>query len=411
MNRRQLVVLLSCIFFSFYSAGAQVSNSIYSMFGVGRTVDYNFGINKSLGGTGIAFHTGRALNFANPATYLGILPNSMIIESGAYGIWSESASKKNSQATGNMNVSYFATGLYLADWWAFTFGIVPFSYINYEITSTDQIQGELTEFEKNFRGTGGFNRINVGNSFEIYKNLAIGLNASFIFGSINQTETALNTDSFAGYELTNQRRAHSFYLDYGIHYSIVRGEWLYSLGAIYGAAQKLNTTEALDFTYNNATIELDPDDLAAIRIPKKIGVGLALHKVRNFRLGLDYELNRWANLSFANPHLETKDSHRFAFGAELFPGQKLSEPWFRKIYYRLGVNYKNSYLEIDHIPIRSIGATVGLGVPISRISLINVAFELGKEGTQTKGLIEDRYWGFYLNFSLSELWAVKPRRR
>jgi len=94
MNRRQMAVLLSCIFFSFAPAGAQVSNSIYSMFGVGRTVDYNFGINKSFGGTGIAFQTGRALNFANPAAYLGILPNSMIVESGAYGIWSQSASKK-----------------------------------------------------------------------------------------------------------------------------------------------------------------------------------------------------------------------------------------------------------------------------------------------------------------------------
>jgi len=309
-----------------------------------------------------------------------------------------------------MNVSYFATGLYLTDWWAFTFGIVPFSYINYEITSTDQIQGELTEFEKNYRGTGGFNRINLGNSFKVDKNLAVGLNVSFIFGSINQTETALNTDSFAGYELTNQRRAHSFYLDYGIQYAIERSGWLYSLGAIYGSAQKLSTTEALEFTYDNATTELAPDAQSAIRIPEKIGVGLALQKNRNFRIGLDYELNRWGNLSFSNPHLETKDSHRFAFGAELLPGQKMNEMWFRKMYYRLGANYKNSYLEIDHVPIRSFGVTMGLGVPISRISLINLAFEFGKEGTQSKGLIEDRYWGMYLNFSLSELWAVKPRR-
>ena len=65
-------------------------NSVYSMFGVGQIIDNSFGINKSLGGTGIAFQSGSSVNYLNPASYLGIPPNSFILEIGVYGIYNKS---------------------------------------------------------------------------------------------------------------------------------------------------------------------------------------------------------------------------------------------------------------------------------------------------------------------------------
>ena len=43
---------------------AQVKKSTYSMFGVGQLADNNYGVNKSLGGTGIAFKSGNAMNIS-----------------------------------------------------------------------------------------------------------------------------------------------------------------------------------------------------------------------------------------------------------------------------------------------------------------------------------------------------------
>jgi long-subunit fatty acid transport protein len=240
--------------------------------------------------------------------------------------------------------------------------------------------------------------------------LAVGLNAAFIFGLVTQTEKALSTDTFTGYELKNERRAHSFYLDYGLQYSMDRGDWMYTVGLIYSAAQKLKTTDYLEFTYNSIANELEQDEQSSIKIPEKIGLGIAIKKGRNFKAGFDYEQNHWSNITFSNHHLETNNSTRFSFGTEFCPGQKMNESWFKNIFYRLGANYKNSYLEIDNVSINSMGINLGLGIPINRINLVNFAIEYGEEGTLKKGLIKNSYWGFYLNFSLSELWAVRPRR-
>ena len=45
------------------------------------------------------------------------------------------------------------------------------------MNSNDEIEGEFTSFEKNFKGTGGLSRVYLGNSFKIYKGLAVGFNA------------------------------------------------------------------------------------------------------------------------------------------------------------------------------------------------------------------------------------------
>ena len=57
MNKKQIVILttvLSALIFT-NVIEAQVKNSIYSIFGIGEVGDDGFGVNQSLGGTGIAF--------------------------------------------------------------------------------------------------------------------------------------------------------------------------------------------------------------------------------------------------------------------------------------------------------------------------------------------------------------------
>ena len=226
MKKKNIVVLITalCAFIFANSLKAQVKNSVYSMFGVGQISDNSYGINKSLGGTGIAFQSGRSINFLNPASYLGILPNSFNMELGAYGIYNRSNNENSSQADGDINFSYVSASLYLKNWWALSFGIVPFSSVDYEINSSDEIGGELTSYEKNFTGTGGLSRVYLGNSFKIYKGFALGFNASYIFGPITLTETVASSENFSGYELKNQRTAYSFYTCYGLKCNIKNRE-------------------------------------------------------------------------------------------------------------------------------------------------------------------------------------------
>jgi hypothetical protein len=408
MNRKSIVIAI--IFFVFvHSSRAQIKNSVYSMFGIGQILDNEIGINKSLGGTGIAFQSGRSMNYLNPASYLGILPNSFIIELGTFGIYNKSENMHLSRTDGNINVSYFSANFYAASWWALSAGIIPFSSVDFKITSRDEIEGELTSFEKYFTGTGGFSRIYLGNSFEIYGGLAAGFNASYISGHIVQTETALQSGSFAGYEFKREQKAGSFYLDYGLQYIVEHNDWSYTVGLTFGANQNLNTTNDLTITYNEETDSLKHTEQLDITIPQKIGLGISVKQGNNFRVGFDYEWGNWSHVKFSNHNLDTKNSNRFSFGLEYTPAKNRSdENWYNSLLYRLGANYKKTYLEIDNTQINSYGINFGLGIPFQKISIVNLGVEYGEEGTLNKGLIKNSYWMFCVNISLQDLWIELP---
>ena len=382
---------------------AQVKNSVYSMFGVGQITDKSYGVNNALGGTGIAFRSGRSINYLNPASYLGIPANSFSTEIGAYGIYNRSANENTSQSESSINVSYFSANLYLKNWWAFSFGFFPLSSVNYEINSSGEIGSDLTTYDKNFEGSGGLNRINYGNSFRIYKGLSAGFNTSYIFGHITHTETAVSIDNFTGYELKNDQTVHSYYFDYGLLYSIQKKEWWYRLGLVYGPRKNLSSTSNLEFTYNDETDDLEQDESNSLIIPQKFGFGLSVEKTDNFRAGFDYEWKNWSGINTSTPSVNIKNSHRFSVGLEYSPLQE--DKRLSSICYRLGANYKNSYLKIKSTPINSAGITFGLGIPFGNSNIINLSFEYGQEGTLSKNLIKNNYGIFYLSFSLHEFWA------
>jgi hypothetical protein len=100
-----------------------------------------------------------------------------------------------------------------------------------------------------------------------------------------------------------------------------------------------------------------------------------------------------------------KNSHRISLGVEYTIRQL--EGWLNGVSVRAGSYFNNSYMEIQNTRINSMGATLGVGIPFSAISL-NMSLEYGQEGTLTKGLIKSRYLVFYMNVSLREFWNVLP---
>lgn len=406
MNKKYIVILAAIFFIcmAINGAKAQVKNSVYSMFGVGRVNEESFGVNRAMGGTGIAFRSGISMNYLNPASYLGIPQGSINLEFGVFGIYSGARNKNISQYARDINVSYMSASFYLTNMWAFCFGVAPFSSIDYEINSTDEIGGELTLFDKRFTGSGGLSRAFMGHSFQIYKGLSVGFNTSYIFGPITQTEIALSNNSFSGYELENRRFVHGLYLDYGLQYSIGFRDWRYTVGLVYGPEKKLHSIDDLEFTYNGTTTALTQDDDLNISIPKKYGAGFSIQKNNNLRAGFDYEWKKWSYLKFLNPNLDAKNSKRFSFGLEYSPQKRGSI--FNRAFYRFGANYKNSYIEIDNTQINSVGLSLGIGIPqYYKLNNFNFSVEYGEEGTMNNGLIKNNYFMLYSSFSLHEFWA------
>ena len=402
IHKKNIFLLFMLLFSAFIYPTlikAQVKNSVYSMFGVGKISDNTYGMNHAFGGTGIAFQSGRSINYCNPASYLGIASNSINLELGINTILNRVQNSNTTQTDTDVNFSYCSWSIAFSDRWAVVLGITPYSSIDYHINSTDQVEGEPISFDKEYSGSGGLGKAYFGQSFYITKGLSIGINTSLILGQLKQMERALNEGSFAGYQLETCRSAHSFHMDLGLQYSIHKSDWQYTIGLIYGPGEKLSTTDEITFTYNDEITALDPGKQKVIRIPENRGVGLAIKKGDLIKAGFDYNWEHWSTINFSNPNLDTKNSHRFSFGLEYIPGQKKVTD--RCLAFRLGAHYKATYLEIDDTPINAMGIVIGLGIPNYRTvkNDFNVSLEYGREGTLDQGLMRNHYLIF--NFSLS----------
>ncbi|MBN2524116.1 MAG: hypothetical protein JXB24_12660 [Bacteroidales bacterium] len=388
----------------------QTTSSPYSMFAQGQIENLGAGTNRALGGTGLAFKSHRYLNNMNPASYSGIDSLSFVFEAGVTGRYTRYITNNQKQTKYNANLNHIALGFRICRWWATSIGVTPYSSVGYKINTTDMVEGDLSYYLKTYEGSGGINKFYFGNSFRPYKNLSVGVHVSYILGTITQTETGSTIDQYITYIIKEVSRINSYYIDYGAQYTIKHNGWNYSLGAVFGNNKELHVSNEMYIMYSDDSLKLTPEKHKFI-IPLKYGFGLALEKMEKLKVGIDYEKRNWsANNRFSNPLLKTRDSERFSAGIEYCPYKSRRDQGFKKVYYRLGVNYNKTYLIIRNEAINSMAISFGFGIPIKREhSMINLAFEFGSLGTTSNELIKENYALMYINFTMLDIWFQKSR--
>ena len=67
--------------------------------------------------------------------------------------------------------------------WRTSVGVKPFSDIGYNIVNSEVID-DIGSITYTYSGKGGLNQLYWGNAFKICKGLSIGLNVSYMFGSV-----------------------------------------------------------------------------------------------------------------------------------------------------------------------------------------------------------------------------------
>jgi hypothetical protein len=98
------------------------------------------------------------------------------------------------------------------------------------------------------------------------------------------------------------------------------------------------------------------------------------------------------------------------FGAELLPDASAIRGYHKRMTYRVGGYYSNSYLMVNDYQLKDYGMTFGLGFPIRTLkSSINVAFTLGTRGTTEYNLVKENYGILTFNVTLHDLWFRKRR--
>ena len=164
------------------------SSSPYSRFGIGDLQSSSFAESDGMASSGMAHHEPFNINFSNPASY-----SSLKLTTFEFGVSSNftkfSETGLPTNTTNVSNISYIFLGFpVVANKWGASFGLLPYSNVGYKISDAGlSNNGDSTNFL--YTGSGGINQIYLGNAFNIIKNLSIGLNISYLFGSIEKQNT------------------------------------------------------------------------------------------------------------------------------------------------------------------------------------------------------------------------------
>lgn len=388
-------------------------NSPYTMFGIGYIEQGGFGRNKALGGAGISLPSEYSLNNLNPASYSTIDSLHFFLETGINTIYSKFAYQSQTQKKLNANFSYLALGFRFNRWWANSIGIAPYSNIGYSINTSKQIEGTPFSSEINIAGSGGVNQLYWGNSFKLHRNFSIGINASYLFGSISQVQKTTNSYMSGEMKVEDESTLRNFYFNYGAQYHFRVNENLKgSLGAVYGSKTKLNFDHALTVTdFDSDTLKSELKSKSTFYIPETFGFGASLKLKDRLLLTGDYSQSNWSGINKTETGFKMVNSNNLAFGIEYLPSAKVSASYFQSIKYRLGFYNENSYLKIKDQQLKDYGFTAGLGLPVRKSkAFLNIAFSAGFKGNvNSTSVINETYYKVHLNFTLLDYWFGRAK--
>nr|WP_297309887.1 hypothetical protein [uncultured Flavobacterium sp.] len=420
------IILGICLFSLSGVYAQQGTASPYSYFGTG---DQKFkGTNevKTMGSLAV-YQDSIHLNTLNPASYANLQKTTL-----ALGFSATSANVKTSIASDKTKRSafdYFALAFPVGDKVGVSVGIMPSTFVGYNIVSPGQEGNQKTSSEYN--GEGGISRTYIGVGYKITPNLNIGAEMAYNFGDTHNSTTKFITDNGTGLfidrgskqMISNDYKGFSY--NTALSYSKVYSNHMkLDVAVTYSPETTLKHTQtgslstvAFSSTGNLQTI--DKIDLETSKknlvLPQKYSLGIGYGKNHKWFIGAEYtgiQNSKYNNTFGTSQNATFEDTHRFSLGGFYTPKYNGFTNYFDRLTYRAGLRHENTGLVINNESINDTSVSVGFGFPIGinrDSSNINLGLEYGKRGTKNSGLIQENYFNISIGFSFNDKWFQKRR--
>jgi hypothetical protein len=381
----------------------RTNSSPYSYFGIGEEFSETTVEQSSMGGIGVAFNHYKYLNFTNPAAYsdlryttysFGILNNDLTVKSGT--------SKQNVNST---SLSYFALAFPIGNKAGLSIGLQPVSAVGYSLTNsiTDD-NGELSEISS-FSGNGGVNRVYSSFGIKVAKGFSVGLEADYNFGNVDNSILNRRSNVSLGTKFDEITVIEGTSVKLGVQYQKeLKNKLILNAGATFKLGNSLKVTGD-DYLYS-LTFTGSPKDTVSsnkingkFNLPLKSIVGIGIGKYDNWYAGLEYEnqeaISTTGLVASTSGAYRYGSSNRISLGGFYLPKINSISNYWNRVTYRAGARFEKSGLMVDgsgnntnFTPIDDFGISFGLGLPLQRLSSVNLGFEFGKRGTTNNNLIE-----------------------
>ncbi|MCD7973491.1 MAG: hypothetical protein LUG18_12690 [Candidatus Azobacteroides sp.] len=415
--------ILSVCTFIFAQNG---TNSPYSRYGYGKLSDQTFGQSQAMGGIGYGLRTPTQINTLNPASYSAVDSLIFLFDFGLTLERAHMSDGVNKHNDFNGNFSYLAMQFRIIKRLGMSIGLKPFSSSGYNFGSKTAI--DEIYHQESFIGTGTFSQIYAGLGLEIIKDrLSIGANAGYMFGTLTREMYLTFPDASSSTIKPNpvskigEIEAHDFYWETGIQYiQPINNKNKVIIGAVFSPKQKFSsrnswTTIEYDANSSSGSSVLENDTTVysiGLYMPMNIGVGFSYIYNNQLTVGGDVLFQKWSDVPYPESGSMTfKDRKKYALGIEYVKDPYTQRGYFKKVRYRLGGYYTDSYTEVENSTLNEFGITVGLGLPFlirGRESMLNIGAEYVKISPK-KNLINEEYFRIKLGVTFNEMWFQKRK--
>lgn len=394
------------------AALAQIVTTPYSKMGYGLLSDNVSSIQRSMGGVGYAMRGGRIVNVMNPASYAHVDSLTFLWDVGIdlTNLWSKENDNKGYNFGGGLD--YLTGHFKVAKGLGAAFGLLPYSSVGYSYGGTIDGGSETRS------GNGGFNQLFVGVGYEPLKNLSVGLNFAYLFGTT--TNTTMITSTSSSY-FTRSMKIRDWNAQVGVQYSLplANGRDMVTVGATFQPKKSFHG-DTWGTSYDTQDSKVDTVGMTSMsgnyEQPASIGVGLSYNVNRKLTIEADYTFQKWSTAKyqpisgFEPQAMRFDDRWKIAAGLQYTPNKRGS--YVGAMSFRAGAFYNHDYLNYSGNNIRDYGASIGVGLPAPNgKTTVNLGLEWRHRESSPTQLISENYLNITLGVNFNELWFWKSRIR
>lgn len=409
------------LFLSLVSLGVKaqdIATSPYSALGYGEKKFHQGASTFGMGGVDASYFSpyGNESNFSNPAANANLLYTTFSFE-GATDLskFSEgnNSSRRSSSYLSKVDLA-FPMGKGIKGGVSFQ----PYSAIGYKVSLYNPTSENLQLNQ--YRGDGGVNTFSGFVSYNINKNLALGLRGDYLFGRLKRNEvfSVSDTQLFTGYDNEDEVNGFNFVGGIAFNKKVGADKRIYA-GATYGFGSKLTseqrysvatyqlTTEGEKINRNVIYEKLSKD---ALNFPKQVSLGVGYGEDFKWQLGAEIEWEETSKLNFVNQKNQMRDRLRAGIGGYYIPQYNSFRSYFDRIVYRFGGFYENTPYKVNTQAINKYGITFGFGLPIGKSSdpsQVDIGVELGQQGAGNTSVVKESFANVKISFNLNDTWFQK----
>lgn len=417
--KKFFILVFGCI--SAFQLQGQATKSPFSTFGIGESYGNALANTHGMGGVGVSQPQFWYANNQNPA--LLVYNHRTVFHAGVVGERRTISSDSVSQKSVGGNLSYLVTAFPVKlTKWSTSFALAPLTNVNYKLQYRDEIEGSSNYVNVTEEGSGGISQFSWSNGVRITKQMALGLKASYVFGSIvdkykNQIVASKQPANYLA-ALEEKSYVKDFMFSAGFSYSLdsifYQQRYRLSFGAVYDLASDLKTTRRnLIYRTNALGDVIDADTLISSRgrisMPSAFTGGISLSRGNKWTVGTEFSFRDWSSFSSVTDDNEgLQQAWKVALGAETTPDAFAVGNYFKRITYRAGISMEEYPFMANNKKVQDIGINFGLSLPAG-LSSLDLGFRYGRRGDKVENLIEENYFRVFFGVTFNDTWFIKRK--